>query len=99
VLPQRTPELEEIKQLVEALSRNSSHTHVVADLSRLDLVDSAFMASLVLLNRLIASSGGRLVLLGLSPHVREIFDRLRLASAFDIEEDLGDELQVGDGVG
>jgi len=88
MLPQRTPEPWEVNQLVEALQRNSSHTHVVADLSGLDLVDSAFVARLVLLNRLIASSGGRLVLLGLSPLLRETFDRLRLSAAFEIEENV-----------
>ena len=90
ILPQRTPEPEEVTQLVEALHRNSSHTYVIVDLSRLELVDSAFVARLVLLNKLILSTGGRLVLLGLSPLLRETFDHLRLAAAFEIEENVGD---------
>lgn len=89
VLPQRTPKPWDIVRLVEALVARGAHVRVVADLSRLDLVDSAFIARLMSLNKLLQASAGRLALTGLCAHIRETFGYLRLDRAFEIVESAG----------
>ncbi len=85
-LPQRTPEPWDVQQVVDSLIRDGAATRVVVDLSQLDTVDSSFVARLVSMNKHIRSTGGRLILCGLSPVVREVFQHLRLDRAFEIRE-------------
>lgn len=95
VLPHRTPEPWDVQQIVEGLIRRGTAPCVVVDLSQLDSVDSSFVARLVSMNKQIRSSGGRLILCGLSPVVREVFEHLRLDKAFEIrdgEEDTGERV-------
>ena len=87
VLPERTPEPCEIQQLVEALVAKGAHTSVRLDMSLLKIVDSAFVARLVSMNRSIRESGGRLILHGMCSIIREMFIQLRLTKAFEIVED------------
>ena len=89
VLPGRTPEPEEVEQLVEALFRKLAAVRVVVDLSRLASIDSRLTARLVSMNKFLRSSGGRLVLRGLCPVVREILGHFRLEKVFEIVD--GDE--------
>lgn len=86
VLPERTPEPWEANQLVESLISKDVHARVVVDFSRLEIVDSSFVARLVSMNRRLRSVGGQLVLSNLSPIIREMFAQLRLDRAFDIVE-------------
>jgi anti-anti-sigma factor len=85
VLPRRTPEPWDVDQLVKSLARRNAHAHVVVDLSRLDIVDSCFVARLMSLNKLIHAAGGRLVLRGLCPLIQETFAHLRLSQAFEMD--------------
>jgi anti-anti-sigma factor len=87
VLPQRTPEPWEVKQVVDALIRRGAASRVVMDLSRLDTVDSSFVARLVSMNKHIRSVGGCFILCGLSPVVREVFEHLRLDKAFELSNE------------
>lgn len=87
VLPQRTPEPWDVDQLVKALVARNAHRHVVVNLSRLDMIDSAFVARLVSLNKLVHAAGGRFVLQGLCPLIQETFAHLRLDQAFEMKLD------------
>ena len=87
VLPQRTPEPWDVKQVVDALIDHGAAGRVVMDLSRLDTVDSSFVARLVAMNKHIRSVGGRFILDGLSPVVREVFEHLRLDKAFELSNE------------
>lgn len=86
VLPERVPEPWEVEKLVQAIEQKGTDAPVIMDLSRLDLIDSSMVARFVSMNRRIHSFGGRFVLSGLCPIVREIFDHLRLDKAFEIED-------------
>ena len=86
VLPDRMPEPWDVEQIADALIREDAASEVVVVLHRLVSLESAFVARLVTLNKRIRSSGGRLVLCGLSPVVREVFEHLRLDRAFDISD-------------
>jgi anti-anti-sigma factor len=94
VLPDRTPEPDEVEELVEVLVREHAASRVVVDLSRLDLIDSCLTARLVSMNKLVRSSGGRLVLCGLCPIVREILEQFRLDRVFEIVDAEDPELAM-----
>lgn len=86
VLPGRTPALEDIDRLTHSLLQSHSAPHVTVDLSALDIINSALVAMLVLLNKRIRAAGGSLQLCELSPVVREIFCRFKLDTLFEIVE-------------
>ena len=87
VLPERTPEPWEAKQLVGSLIARNPHALVRMDLSQSQIVDSAFVARLISMNRSIRGAGGRFVLRGMCSTIREVFAQLRLDQAFEIVED------------
>jgi anti-anti-sigma factor len=85
-LPGRTPEPWDVDQVVESLVGQGAADRVIVDLGRLDMVDSAFVARLLSVHKRIRASGGHLVLCGLCPVVREMFEHLRLDKAFEISD-------------
>ncbi len=87
VLPERTPEPGEVQQLVASLVAKDTHALVTIDLSQLQIVDSAFVARLISMNRSIRAAGGRFVLRGMCSTIREIFAQLHLDKAFEIIEE------------
>jgi anti-anti-sigma factor len=87
VLPGRTPEPWDVEQVIDSLIRQGAAARVVVDLRRLDLVDSAFVARLLAMHKRLRALGGHLVLSGLCPVVREMFEHLRLEKAFEISEE------------
>lgn len=86
VVPGRTPTVEDIQSLSHSLLARDIVPHVVVDLSALDVVSSALVAMLVLLNKRIRAAAGTLQLSGLNEVVREVFHRFKLDSLFDIIE-------------
>ncbi len=61
----------------------------LVDLASLDLVTTPFLGLLVSMQKQVAQRQGRLVLSGLSPYAREIFDLTRLSKVFEIAPDRG----------
>ena len=94
VLPGRTPEPWDVEQVVDALVKHGAAARVFLDLSKLDSVDSAFVARLLSMSKRIRSSAGRLLLCGMRPVVREMFDHLRLDKAFEISECPADAMEL-----
>ena len=86
VLPGRTPSVEDIESLSHALLSGDIVPHVIVDLSAFDLINSALVAMLVLLNKRIHAAAGTLQLSGLNEVVREVFFRFKLDSLFEIVE-------------
>ena len=86
VLPERTPEPGDVEPLVEALVRRHAAVRVIVDMSRLASIDSRLTARLVSMNKFLRSSGGRLVLRGLCPVVREIICHFRLEGVLAIAD-------------
>lgn len=86
VLPGRTPALEDIDRLLQSLLQSRDVPCVMIDLSALEIVNSALVAMLVLMNKRIRAAGGTLRLCELSPVVLEIFRRFKLHTLFDIVE-------------
>jgi anti-anti-sigma factor len=86
-IPGRSPEPVEVERVVRALLDRGESVRVVLDLSRLHLINSSFMARLIMMNRRLRDEGSEFFLRGLQPVVREIFDRARLGMALDVIED------------
>jgi hypothetical protein len=83
-IPGRSPEPVEVDRVVQSLLSHEGQVRVVLDLSRLHLINSSFMARLIMMNRRLRDAGSQFFLKGLQPVVREIFDRARLGMALDV---------------
>jgi anti-anti-sigma factor len=94
VLPDRTPELADIELLAESLERSSRVLRVVVDLSGLALIDSTMMARLISMRKRVLAAKGKLVLCGLSPHVRTIFARTHIETLFEIVDTATDAVST-----
>lgn len=94
VLPDRIPEHAGIKRLAESLVGSCRVLRVAVDLSGLNVIDSATIARLVVLRKLVLTAKGSLVLCGLSPHARTVFSRTRLDRLFEILETETDALNT-----
>ncbi len=66
----------------QSLQQSGTMREVVVNLSRLETVNSSFVAGLLVMRRLIEAAGGKLVLCDLRPRVRAILQRLNLYAAF-----------------
>jgi anti-anti-sigma regulatory factor len=86
-IPGRSPEPIEVERVVRALLINGEPVRVILDLSRLELINSSFMARLIMMNRRLRDEGSAFYLRSLQPVVREIFDRARLGMALDLIDD------------
>ena len=65
---------------------------VIVDLAGVTYMDSSGIATLVEVLQLTRKHAGRLVLAGLSPRVREVFELARLESVFELSPSLRDAL-------
>jgi len=87
VIPGRTPEHAEVIRLAESLARSGRVPRVLVDLSRFELLSSAFVSRLVMLNKGVRRANGRLVLCGLRRFVRDTFVRTRLDTIIEVFDD------------
>lgn len=74
-------------RVAETLARSGSVPRVLVDLSRFDLLSSAFVSRLVVLNKGVQRANGRLALFGLRQFVRDTFVRTRLDSVIEVFDD------------
>jgi anti-sigma B factor antagonist len=82
-----TPEHADVERLCDSLTGAGSTPRVIVDLSDVELVGSAFTARLIALNKRMRAAGGRLVLCGLCPFVRDTFRGSRLDRVFEVADD------------
>jgi anti-sigma B factor antagonist len=75
----------ELRKQLKALLA-PKHEEVQVDLSGVDFMDSAGIATLVEGLQWSRNSGGRFILLGLTENVRDIFALAKLDTVFDIQE-------------
>jgi len=87
IIPGMTPEHADVERLCEALIGAGSTPRIVVDLSDIELIGSALTARLIALNKRIRAAGGRLVLCGLCPFVRDTFHGSRLDRVFEVADD------------
>jgi len=74
---------EELKSLIETVQHYDDHD-VVIDFSHVDIVTSASFSGLIHLQGLMNETGCHLVLCGLSPATRNLFDITGLTQTFEM---------------
>jgi anti-sigma B factor antagonist len=85
---------EALEALKEAAQKqlDDGNRRLVIDLSKVDLVNSTGLGTLISLNAAYADKGGRIRLAGLDKRVRNVFLLTRLAEVFDISDTREDAL-------
>ncbi|HOO17507.1 MAG: STAS domain-containing protein [Phycisphaerae bacterium] len=79
-------------QMREVLLRvaHKNPKRLIVDLSDVSYMDSSGVGTMVEIKRLVERGGGRLVLAGLQPRVRSVFEVTQLDRFFDIAKDIND---------
>jgi anti-anti-sigma factor len=85
-MPDRTPALWDVEQVVEGVMKRGSARRVVFNLAHLTYISSSLVSRLVVMNRRVRAVGSDFVLCGMSAVVRESFDTFQLVKAFTIVE-------------
>lgn len=75
------------EQIGAALPNDGKPLHVVLDFSGVDMISSSLLGKLILLQRRIDSTGGRLRLCELSPTIQAVFRTSNLDRLFAIDRD------------
>jgi anti-anti-sigma factor len=88
--PMNDQELAEVVAEWNAIADRPDCQTFVIDCSRVQLLSSRMLSRFVVLQRRMARKGGKLILRGLQPSVREILGRTRLDRFFEIEENVAD---------
>ncbi len=65
----------------------------VVDLSSVSVMNSTGIGVLIALQNTVKKKNGRMMVVGLQPLMRDIFQRMRLEKLFEVEEDLDAALQ------
>jgi anti-anti-sigma factor len=76
----------DIDRVSHSLVGTAGPPRVILNLSRLKFISSAFVAGMIALQKRVRTAGGRLILCGMHPIVRETLHGARLDTFFEISE-------------
>ena len=82
----------DIERVSKSLLSGIDKARVILNLSRLKFISSAFVAGMIALQKRVRAAGGRLILCGMHPIVRETLHGARLDTFFEICENEQDAL-------
>jgi len=91
-LPEQPQHGQEI-DIVNKLLSDSVDFDVLIDFSKVEILTSESICSLMILGKLLEGSGRKLVLFNLPPAIKQIFVRTGLLTVFDIADDKFDALE------
>ena len=74
-------------QILAALPNDGSPIRLILDFTDINLVSSTLLSKLILLQRRVATSGGKLRLCELSPVIQQVFRTANLDRLFTIDRD------------
>jgi anti-sigma B factor antagonist len=74
-------------QIAEALPNDGSPIRLVVDFSEVSLISSTFLSKLILLQRRIDGSGGKMRLCEMTPMIQQVFRTSNLDRLFKIDRD------------
>jgi anti-anti-sigma factor len=74
------------RKLLEILQSHPEVRGVVLDISNVDFFSSTAIATLVLLKKSVSSKGGRLIITGMHPDVKNALEIVRLSNHFEVSE-------------
>jgi anti-anti-sigma factor len=82
----------DIERVSKTLTIGSEPPRVILNLSRLKFISSAFVAGMIAMQKRVRAAGGRLILCGMHPIVRETLHGARLDTFFDIRDSVEEAL-------
>jgi anti-sigma B factor antagonist len=74
-------------QIAEALPNDGSPIRLVVDFSEVSLISSTFLSKLILLQRRIDGTGGKMRLCEMTPMIQQVFRTSNLDRLFKIDRD------------
>ena len=74
-------------QILAALPNDSSPIRLILDFSDVNLISSTLLSKLILMQRRVANSGGKLRLCEMSPIIQQVFRTSNLDRLFSIDRD------------
>jgi anti-sigma B factor antagonist len=74
-------------QVLAALPNDNSPIRIILDFSDVNLISSTLLSKLILLQRRVANSGGKLRLCEMSPVIQQVFRTSNLDRLFSIDRD------------
>jgi anti-sigma B factor antagonist len=74
-------------QILAALPNDNSPIRIILDFSDVNLISSTLLSKLILLQRRVANSGGKLRLCEMSPVIQQVFRTSNLDRLFSIDRD------------
>jgi len=83
----------DIDRVSKILLPEGGSPNIVLNLSNLKFISSAFVAGMIALQKRVRAAGGRLILCGMHPIVRETLHGARLDTFFDIHDNEQEALQ------
>jgi anti-anti-sigma factor len=90
----REPHLNRDLEIATRLASSKWNRHVVVDFSRVQIMPSAVLCSLIILRRLLNTKGRQLVLCSVSPSILSVFRRVGLHNLFHFAQDRAAALQA-----
>jgi anti-anti-sigma factor len=90
--PDRSGELETAARLTTP----KVHRHVIVDFTRVETMSSVTICGLIILNRLLSTTGRHMVLCSVPPNISAIFRRMGLLKLLQFASDKSEALQVLD---
>jgi anti-anti-sigma factor len=87
MLPGMNPERTNMQRVGEILARSRLAPKIIVNLSLAERISSTFVNGLLRLLKLVQAADGRLILCGVQPLFREIFQITNLEALFDFADD------------
>jgi anti-sigma B factor antagonist len=78
---------EDLQRELAQVAASPKNDRVVLDLSNVHLMTSAALVQLIVFNKMLEATGGRLILCNIRPEVYDVFNVMKLESFFQMEED------------
>jgi anti-sigma B factor antagonist len=78
---------EELQRELAQVAASPKNDRVLLDLSNVHLMTSAALVQLIVFNKMLEATGGRLILCQVRPEVYDVFNVMKLESMFQIEDD------------
>lgn len=93
LLANMDPERAEIDRVGQLLVRSRNAPHVIVNFHNVDFISSTFVNGLIVLRRTVHNAGGKTILCGMNPVIREILRINRLDHLFDLSDDADEALE------
>ena len=78
---------EDLQRELAQVAASPKNDRVLLDLSNVQLLTSAALVQLIVFNKMLEATGGRLILCHVRPEVYDVFNVMKLETMFQMEDD------------